>query len=132
MKAAIPYMPQKGTKTTCRLCKIQRVIQPRSFFHSPQPELSIMSVSPVQPEEMLNDMKKYASDYTRNQIDQLLFALNTIQLLQMLRRKFLREVKKHESGLDEPSRIIRNRSGKNYITSKILSRRDRENLKMKC
>ena len=42
-----------------------------------------MSVSPVQPEEMLNDMKKYASDYTRNQIDQLLFALNTIQLLQM-------------------------------------------------
>ncbi|MDY4668379.1 MAG: hypothetical protein SO415_00050 [Oliverpabstia sp.] len=83
MKAAIPYMPQKGQKLLAVYAKFRELSNTLSFFHSPQPELSIMSVSPVQPEEMLNDMKKYASDYTRNQIDQLLFALNTIQLLQM-------------------------------------------------
>lgn len=83
MKAAIPYMPQKGQKLLAIYAKIRELSNTLSYFRSSQPELSIMSISTVQPEEMLNDMKKYASDCTRNQIDQLLFALNTIQLIQM-------------------------------------------------
>ena len=74
IKAAIPYMPLKSQ---------QFLSNTISFFHHTQPELSMMSASSVQPEEILNDMRKYLSDPAKNQIDQLLFALNTIQLIQM-------------------------------------------------
>ena len=75
IKAAIPYMPLKSQQFLSIYAKV--------FFHHTQPELSMMSASSVQPEEILNDMRKYLSDPAKNQIDQLLFALNTIQLIQM-------------------------------------------------
>ena len=37
----------------------------------------------VQPVDMLNDIRKYATGPIRDSIDQILFALNTIQLIQM-------------------------------------------------
>ena len=83
IKAAIPYMPLKSQQFLSIYAKVKELSNTISFFHHTQPELSMMSASSVQPEEILNDMRKYLSDPAKNQIDQLLFALNTIQLIQM-------------------------------------------------
>ena len=83
IKAAIPYMPLKSQQFLSIYAKVKELSNTISFFHHTKPELSMMSASSVQPEEILNDMRKYLSDPAKNQIDQLLFALNTIQLIQM-------------------------------------------------
>lgn len=83
IKAAIPYMPLKSQQFLSIYAKVKELSNTISFFHHTQPELSMMSAFSVQPEEILNDMRKYLSDPAKNQIDQLLFALNTIQLIQM-------------------------------------------------
>ena len=62
IKAAIPYMPLKSQQFLSIYAKVKELSNTISFFHHTQPELSMMSASSVQPEEILNDMRKYLSD----------------------------------------------------------------------
>lgn len=83
MKAAVPYLPPRGQQMLSVYTKIKELFNTIHYFQQPQPELSIMSAPSLQPEDMLNNMRKYASGPMKGQIDQLLIALNTIQLIQM-------------------------------------------------
>ena len=65
--------------------KIMELSNTISLFGKPQPELSMMSAQAesMQPADMLNDIRQYAQGPAKEAIDQVLFALNTIQLIQM-------------------------------------------------
>lgn len=85
LKAAIPYMPAKSQQLLSVYAKMMELSNTISYFRRPQPELSMMSSASksVSTEEMLNDIRRYATGPVKSNIDQLLFALNTLQLLQM-------------------------------------------------
>lgn len=85
LKAAIPYMSGKSQQLFSVYAKMMELTNTISFFRSPQPELAMMSEKPesLQPADMLSDIRKFAQGPMKDQIDQLLFALNTIQLIQM-------------------------------------------------
>lgn len=84
LKAAVPYLPARSRQLLSVYAKILELSNTISFFRRPQPELSMMSAGSknITPEEMLNDIRKYTAGSARDNIDQLLFMLNTIQLLQ--------------------------------------------------
>ncbi|MBS6196557.1 MAG: hypothetical protein KH828_13390 [Clostridiales bacterium] len=85
LKAAVPYMPAKTQQMISIYAKIMELSNTISFFSRPQPELSMMSsgAKALQPDDMLNDIRRFATGPAKDSIDQLIFALNTIQLLQM-------------------------------------------------
>lgn len=85
LKAAIPYFSGKSQQVLSIYAKMLELSNTISIFSHPQPEMTMMSSSQeaVQPVDMLNDIRKYATGSIRDSIDQILFALNTIQLLQM-------------------------------------------------
>lgn len=85
LKAAVPYMPSKSQQFLSVYAKMMELSNTIAFFRHQQPELSMMSSKSktVQPEEMLNDIRRFATGSAKDNIDQLLFALNTIQLLQI-------------------------------------------------
>lgn len=85
LKAAVPYMNSRGQRIFSIYAKLMELSNTLSLFGKPQPELSMMSVSreSLQPADMLGEIRRYASGPTQESIDQLLFALNTIQLIQL-------------------------------------------------
>lgn len=85
LKAAIPYVSGRSQQVLSIYAKMMELSNTISFFRNPQPEMTMMSSAQedIQPAEMLNDIRKYTNGPMRDSIDQLLFALNTIQLLQM-------------------------------------------------
>lgn len=85
LKAALPYLSGPSQQILSIYAKTAELSNTISYFQNPQPELTMMSshAQAVQPAEMLNDIRQYTSGSMRNSIDQLLFALNTIQLIQM-------------------------------------------------
>lgn len=85
LKAAIPYFSGRSQQVLSIYAKAMELSNTISFFSNSQPEMTMMSANQkdIQPSEMLNDIRKYANGPVRDGIDQLLFALNTIQLLQM-------------------------------------------------
>lgn len=85
LKAAVPYLPAQSQQLLSVYAKMMELANTISFFRHPQPELSMMSArsKSVQPEEMLNDIRRFAAGSAKDNIDHILFALNTIQLLQM-------------------------------------------------
>ena len=85
LKAAIPYFSGKSQQILSIYAKMMELSNTISIFNHPQPEMTMMSSGskPVQPVDMLNDIRKYATGPIRDSIDQILFALNTIQLIQM-------------------------------------------------
>lgn len=84
LKAAIPYLPQSNQKFLSIYAKIMELSHTISYFQQPLPEIAKMDSSlSMQPMDMLQELRNYMSDATKNRIDQLLFAFNTIQLMQM-------------------------------------------------
>lgn len=84
LKAAIPYLPRNNQKFLSIYAKLMELSHTVSYYQQPQPEIAKMEASPsVQPMEMLQELRKYMSGPTKSKIDQLLFACNTIQLMQM-------------------------------------------------
>jgi hypothetical protein len=85
LKAAIPYMPPRGQQMISIYAKIRELSNTISLFNHVPTELTMMSASPrmSSPDDLLNNIRQFTSDSTKGNIDQLLFALNTIQLLQM-------------------------------------------------
>lgn len=85
LKAALPYLSGPSQQILSIYAKTAELSNTISYFQNPQPELTMMSshAQAAQPAEMLNDIRQYTSGSMRNSIDQLLFALNTIQLIQM-------------------------------------------------
>lgn len=85
LKAAIPYMSGKSQQVLSIYAKMMELSNTISFFNHSQPEMTMMSSGSesVQPVDMLNDIRKYATGHIRDSIDQILFALNTVQLIQM-------------------------------------------------
>lgn len=85
LKAAIPYLSGRNQQFFSIYAKLMELSNTISFFRNSQPEMTMMSSKQedVQPSEMLNDIRKYTTGSARDSIDQILFALNTIQLLQM-------------------------------------------------
>ncbi len=85
IKAAVPYMNGRGQQVLSIYAKIMELSNTISLFGKPQPELSMMSAQAesMQPADMLNDIRQYAQGPAKEAIDQVLFALNTIQLIQM-------------------------------------------------
>lgn len=84
LKAAIPYLSGRNQQFFSIYAKLMELSNTISFFRNSQPEMTMMSSKEdIPPAEMLNDIRKYMSGPARDSIDQILFALNTIQLLQM-------------------------------------------------
>ncbi|NCB92750.1 MAG: hypothetical protein EOM40_09365 [Clostridia bacterium] len=85
LKASIPYMPEKSQQLVSIYAKTKELANTISLFRHPISELSMMSAKPEpsSPDEFLNEIRRFTSDSTKNNIDQILFALNTIQLIQM-------------------------------------------------
>lgn len=85
LKAAVPYLSPKGQQLFSIYAKYLELSQTISLFRRSAPELSMMStkIESKHPEDMLQDIRRFTSGPIRDQIDQLLFALNTVQLLSM-------------------------------------------------
>ena len=98
LKAAIPYLPRNNQKALSIYAKFMELSHTISYFQQPQPELSQMSATPAaQPMDMLQEFRKYASGPARDKIDQLLFAFNTNQLMQMYQEIPTPEAEEYES-----------------------------------
>lgn len=89
LKAAVPYMPGQARRLLSIYAKIMELSNTVALFNHPQPELSMMSstVRSTQPADILSDIRQYAGGAARDNLDQLLFILNTIQLVQMYQEK---------------------------------------------
>ena len=85
LKAAVPYMPGRAGRMLSVYAKMMELSNTIALFDHPQPELSIMSSQArnTQPADILGDIRQYTGGAARDAVDQLLFVLNTIQLVQM-------------------------------------------------
>lgn len=85
LKAAAPYMPGRAGKLLSVYAKMMELSNTIALFEHPQPELSMMSshTRSTQPADILGDIRQYTGGAVRETLDQLLFLLNTLQLIQM-------------------------------------------------
>lgn len=85
LKAAVPYMPGQAKRMLSIYAKMMELSNTIALFDRPQPELSMMSSSSrsTQPADILGEIRQYTGGAARDAVDQLLFVLNTIQLVQM-------------------------------------------------
>ncbi|HIS25438.1 MAG TPA: hypothetical protein IAA57_00800 [Candidatus Pullilachnospira intestinigallinarum] len=86
LKASVPYLPAKAGRMLSVYAKMRELSNTISLFERAKPEVSMMSSHPPKnllPADILGEIRQYAGGAAREAIDQLLFVLNTLQLVQM-------------------------------------------------
>ena len=84
LKAAIPYLNGSGQQIVSVYAKALELMNTITYFQKNQPDVSAMSAPQhMQPADILNDIKQYTSGAMKQQLDQLLYALHTLQLSQI-------------------------------------------------
>ena len=85
LKATLPYMPVGMQKMLAIYAKVTELSNTVSYFRNFAPELQMMSsAQPLQPFDLLSDLRQYTNGTMQNKIEQILFAFNTIQMMQSL------------------------------------------------
>lgn len=83
LKASIPYLPPQSQQLFTIYAKMMEFFHALSYVRT-QPEMSAMSTDhSTSITDALTDIRKFATGSSKEQIDQLLFFLNTIQLIQL-------------------------------------------------
>ena len=85
LKAVVPYLNGSGKQIVSVYAKALELMNTITYFQKNQPDITAMSAPQhMQPADILNDIQQYTSGAMKEQIDQLLYALNTLQLIQMM------------------------------------------------
>lgn len=85
LKAVVPYLSGSGQQLVSVYAKAMELMNTINYFQKHQPDVAAMSAPrSIQPADILNDIQQYTSGAMKEQIDQLLYAMNTFQLLQMM------------------------------------------------
>lgn len=89
LKASMPYFPVNLQSTLATYIKLRELINTLSLYRSRQPDVSGMSVNTdnISPIDMLQEIRKYQGEAAQEKVDQMLFMLNAIQLMQMNREQ---------------------------------------------
>ena len=83
LKATLPYMPVSMQKMLALYAKFTELSNTISYFRNFAPELQMMSsTQSTQPMELLSDLRQYTNGSMQGKIDQILFAYNTLQMMQ--------------------------------------------------
>ncbi len=83
LKATLPYMPVSMQKMLAIYSKVTELSNTISYFRSFTPELQMMSsTQTIQPMELLSDLRQYSNGTMQSKIDQILFAFQTLQMMQ--------------------------------------------------
>ena len=85
LKAAIPYLPRQGQQFLSTYVKIVELRNTLSMFAGPIQSMEACSQTPsVDPAAMLSEIRPFCHGQTGEQIDQLLQAIATLQLIEVL------------------------------------------------
>ena len=83
LKATLPYMPISIQKMLAIYAKVTELSNTVSYFRNFTPELQMMSsAQPLQPFEVLSDLRQYTNGNMQSKIDQILFTFQTLQMMQ--------------------------------------------------
>lgn len=85
LKASMPYFPAPFQSTLAAYIKLRELMNTLSLYRTRQTDLSAMSVNTehVSPVDMLQEIRRYQGESAQEKVDQLLFILNAVQLMQM-------------------------------------------------
>ena len=81
LKALIPYLSFSGQRILAAYAKTQELCNTLQLFSRPQNDMQICSSRPMNPMELLNDIRKFSYGENRKKLDQ---AVNMFAMLEML------------------------------------------------
>ena len=84
IKAILPYLSQRNQQLFSMFVKTRELANTMSLFRDSQNDMKIMSAgkSTAEPMELLNEMRPYINTTMKNQIDQMLFFIQALQIMQ--------------------------------------------------
>ncbi|MBU5481898.1 hypothetical protein [Blautia sp. MSJ-19] len=84
LKALVPYLSMQGQQILAAYVKTQELRNTVQLFSRPRKEIQICSISPTDPAEMLENIKKFSYGRSRQRLDQITNALVMLQMLQTI------------------------------------------------
>lgn len=81
IKASVPFLPPAIQKSLSLYVKVMEIQNIMSFYNSPL-QACATDFAPHNTEEVLNELKKYASDSQQHSLDQILNMMHTMKMYQ--------------------------------------------------
>ena len=84
IKAAVPYTPPSARQIISLYTKLEELSNTMALFSSERADMQICENTAADPVEMLQDIRRFRSDKSRQKVDQLTNMLILVQMLQIL------------------------------------------------